>query len=163
VSGRSGGLAFTIGESAQRLIVTHHVLSHFAKHQQSTDRSFEAGGQLFAHFAENEITIERATGPRPTDRRSRFSYVPDRRLEQEEIDAMHREGLHFIGDWHTHPEPTPTPSGSDVRSIRDAVAKSKHHLNGFLMIIVGTDVFPQGLHLSLHGSTERIVVTPEKK
>lgn len=76
---------------------------------------------------------------------------------------MHREGLHFIGDWHTHPEPTPTPSGSDVRSIRDAVVKSKHHLNGFLMIIVGTDVFPQGLHLSLHGSTERIVVTPEKK
>jgi integrative and conjugative element protein (TIGR02256 family) len=65
---------------------------------------------------------------------------------------MHVNGLHFIGDWHTHPERIPTPSTSDVRSIREAVARSKHHLNGFVMLIAGTEPFPFGLFVSLYDS-----------
>ena len=45
---------------------------------------------------------------------------------------MHAKGLHFVGDWHTHPEAVPTPSSSDIRTIKEAVAKSRHHLHGFL-------------------------------
>jgi integrative and conjugative element protein (TIGR02256 family) len=78
--------------------------------------------------------------------------MPDRRGEQEEIDAMHSHGLQFVGDWHTHPERIPSPSTSDVRSIRQAVAQSKHHLNGFVMLIAGTEAFPLGLFLALYDS-----------
>ena len=95
-------------------------------YQQIESFSAEAGGQLFARFSDAEIRVERATGPRISDRRSRFGYVPDRRREQEEIDALHGRGLHFIGDWHTHPEPNPRPSTSDIHSIRQAVRDSKH-------------------------------------
>ncbi len=63
---------------------------------------------------------------------------------------MHKRGLQFIGDWHTHPEPKPLPSASDVHSIRQAVRKSKHHLNGFVLLIAGTESFPVGLFLSLY-------------
>ena len=62
------------------------VLNHLAKHQQSDRDSSEAGGQLFARFKGEQIRVERATGPRATDRRSRYGYIPDRRVEQEEID-----------------------------------------------------------------------------
>jgi integrative and conjugative element protein (TIGR02256 family) len=63
---------------------------------------------------------------------------------------MHRKGLHFVGDWHTHPEAVPTPSASDIRTIEEAVAKSPHHLHGFLMIVVGSGDFPIALHVSLN-------------
>ena len=96
--------------------------------------------------------MEKATGPRAADQRSRYGYVPERRREQEEIDVMHSHGLHFVGDWHTHPERFPSPSASDVRSISQAVAQSKHHLNGFVMLIAGTEAFPRGLFLALYGS-----------
>jgi hypothetical protein len=58
-----------------------------------------------------------ATGPRRTDRRTRTSSVPDRRAEQREIDDRFRRGLHFLGDWHTHPKNIPHPSGPDVASL----------------------------------------------
>jgi integrative and conjugative element protein (TIGR02256 family) len=145
-------IAFRIGDSKQLLILTPAVLNHIAKHQQSSGTSREAGGQLFARFRDEQIRVEKATGPRATDQRSRYGYVPERRGEQEEIDAMHSHGLHFVGDWHTHPERIPSPSASDIRSIRHAVAQSKHHLNGFVMLIAGTEAFPHGLFLALYGA-----------
>ncbi|MGI4826809.1 MAG: Mov34/MPN/PAD-1 family protein [Janthinobacterium lividum] len=144
-------IIFRIGDSDQQLVLTTGVLNHLVDHQQIGRNAPEAGGQLFARFDGELIHVERATGPRSTDRRSRFGYIPDHRADQEEINAAHREGLHFIGDWHTHPEPRPTPSFYDVRSIRSVVAGSKHHLNGFVLLIAGTDPFPRGLFVSLYG------------
>jgi integrative and conjugative element protein (TIGR02256 family) len=65
---------------------------------------------------------------------------------------MHSLGLNFIGDWHTHPERVPSPSTSDIRSIREAVTRSTHHLNGFVLLIAGTEVFPVGLFVKLYGA-----------
>jgi integrative and conjugative element protein (TIGR02256 family) len=158
------GISFKIGDSGQRLILAPSVLNHIAKHQQADGSSSEAGGQLFARFGDGIVRVERATGPRVADRRSRYGYIPDRRMEQLEIDTMHRQGLHFIGDWHTHPERTPRPSTSDVRSIRQAFEQSKHHLNGFILLIAGTEPFPAGLFVSLYnsrGETAMVLELPE--
>lgn len=73
---------------------------------------------------------------------------------------MHRKGFNFVGDWHTHPEAVPAPSPTDVKTINDAVAKSQHHLQGFVMVIVGTGSFPAGLHISVNTATSHIQLTP---
>jgi len=153
-------LIFQIGESQQRLAVDPLVLNHFAEHQQHDDHSPEAGGQLFARFSDRAITITSVTGPRQADRRTRYLYLPNRREEQREIDEMHQKGLHFVGDWHTHPEPVPTPSRSDIHTISEAVAKSRHHLHGFLMVVVGSADFPLGLHVSLNTPTSHMRLMP---
>jgi hypothetical protein len=49
-----------------------------------------------------------------------------------------------------HPEDEPTPSSDDLTSIGDVVRKSKHHLPGFLLLIVGRKQFPEGLWASFH-------------
>jgi integrative and conjugative element protein (TIGR02256 family) len=157
---RRDPLVFEIGQSRQRLIIAPSVLSHLARHQQHNDDSLEAGGQLFARFSDQQVTICSVTGPRSADRRSRYLYLPDRREEQREIDEMHRNGLHFVGDWHTHPEPVPTPSASDIRTIKEAVAKSRHHLHGFIMIVVGSGNFPEGLHVSLNTAAYHLRLLP---
>lgn len=105
------------------------------------------------------ITIELATGPRQSDRRTRYGYVPDRKAEQEEINRMFAKGLLFIGDWHTHPERLPQPSHSDLRSIRNVFRASKHHLPAFLLLIAGTDPFPDGLCLSLYSADSETTLT----
>ena len=156
-------IVFRIGDSEQRLILTPAVLNHIAKHQQRNGASREAGGQLFARFKNEQIRVERATGPRATDQRSRYGYIPDRRVEQEEIDAMHSHGLHFVGDWHTHPERIPHPSASDITSIRRAVVQSKHHLNGFVMLVAGTEAFPLGLFLALYSSRSETAILLDRQ
>lgn len=154
-------LTYPIGQSGQCLIIRPSVLIHFSKYPQRDPHSLEAGGQLFARFIEGNVVVEKVTGPRPSDLRFRHLYIPDRSKEQGEINVMHQEGFHFVGDWHTHPEPTPKPSPSDVRSIQDSFAKSKHHLNWFIMIIAGTNEFPSGLHIAAYSAADDINLVPD--
>ena len=143
-------LEYPIGSSGQVLVLSVEVVGKFRRYRQNRWYQREAGGQLFARLSLSRIIIEEATGPRRTDRRTRTSYVPDRAAEQREIDSRHAEGLHYVGDWHTHPEALPGPSGLDIASISDSVRKSTHALNGFLLVIVGQAEPPDGLLVSVH-------------
>jgi integrative and conjugative element protein (TIGR02256 family) len=153
-------IVYPVGSSSQVIVFTDRVLEHFERYQQRRCWHREAGGQLFARFAMPHIIVEEATGPRRGDRRSRYSYQPDRGAEQREIAERHAKGLYFIGDWHTHPEHAPTPSDRDIDSITDSVACSQHALNGFVLVIVGRDAIPAGLNVSVFSSQNGMRLMP---
>lgn len=153
-------MIYPIGESGQRIVFTDEVLGHFEKYRQMRWWQREAGGQLFARFDLPTITIVEATGPRRGDRRSRLSYHPDRDAEQREIAAHHSRGLHFVGDWHTHPQDLPIPSSRDEESMREAFTKSGHSLNGFLLVIRGLRPLPEGLAVWVYDGESRLSLAP---
>ncbi|HEY1927431.1 MAG TPA: Mov34/MPN/PAD-1 family protein [Caulobacteraceae bacterium] len=153
-------MIYPIGASGSRILLTEQVLAHVAQHRQRRFWQAEAGGQLFARLDGRDVVVVEATGPRPGDRRGRSYYRPDKTAEQAEIDARHPEGLHFVGDWHTHPQAYPEPSGSDLASIADAVRRSRHDLNGFVLLIVGTLDPPEGLHVSVHDGVAGYRLSP---
>lgn len=155
-------IVYPIGSSPQLLVFTDPVLQHFEKHQQRKWWHREAGGQLFVRFELPRIIVEEATGPRRSDWRTRYSYRPNRVAEQREITDRHVRGLHFIGDWHTHPEDVPSPSGDDADSMKESVAKSRHALNGFVLTIVGREGFPRGLFVSLFSNAAGLTLRPQK-
>jgi len=126
------------------------VLTHLYVNAQRKCWSREAGGQLFASIKKNRWVIAKATGPRPIDFRSRFAFRPDRKAENTEILAHFQEGLHYVGDWHTHPQDVPSPSHTDIRNITETVQASEHSLPGFLMAIVGRAPATDGLWISFH-------------
>ena len=154
-------LRFPIGRSGQDLVLPEKILADFERFRQDTSAKSEAGGQLFGSLSSSEIVIEKITGPRPADNRGRFHFEPDRRAEQREIKEMHKRDLHYVGDWHTHPELVPSPSGRDLRSIKECARKSTHGLNGFLLIVVGLAPFPKGLNVSLHNANEHVGLKAE--
>jgi len=145
-------ISYDISESGQTVILIDAVVGHLDHHRQRTPGSREAGGQLFARFDGNAIQVERTTGPRPSDRRRRMSFIPDRLAERREIKRLFREGLCYVGDWHTHPEPCPIPSQTDIDSFQDMFRKSRHRLASFVMVIVGTADPPTGLFVALCNS-----------
>lgn len=153
-------IVYPIGTSGQTLLFHAKVIGWFERHQQLRWWQREAGGQLFARFEDDVIHVVEATGPRRTDRRGRSSYEPDRRAEQREIDDRFPLGLHFIGDWHTHPEDHPIPSYLDLRSTAEGVRRSHHVLNAFVMAIVGRVSLPSGLLISLHDGITQHVLRP---
>ncbi|WP_420418342.1 Mov34/MPN/PAD-1 family protein [Pacificispira sp.] len=132
-------ISIPIGTSGQELVYEPDVLRHFSRNRQFSSPSKEAGGQLFAKFVGSSIRIVVATGPYPSDKRTRVSFAPNRALENKEIRSMFKRGLHYIGDWHTHPEKRPKPSAIDVASMRDCFQKSTHRLNFFVLSIVGNE------------------------
>jgi hypothetical protein len=58
---------------------------------------------------------------------------------------MHAEGLSFVGTWHSHPEPVPRPSDVDLHSLAESFRLSTHHLNAFVLAIIGQRPAPEGL------------------
>lgn len=150
-------LEYPIGRSGQVLVLPEEIVRKFRRYRQKRWYHREAGGQLFARLSLSRVVIEEATGPRRTDRRARTSYVPDRAAEQREINSRHADRLHYVGDWHTHPEMLPGPSGLDIVSISESVRKSTHALNGFLLVIVGQAEPPSGLLVSVHDGSGGVV------
>ncbi|MFD2051873.1 Mov34/MPN/PAD-1 family protein [Mesorhizobium calcicola] len=126
------------------------VLRVFDAHRQTGWFSKEAGGQLFADIKADLWLVLAATGPRSADRRGRFHFWPDRKAEQREIDRHFAAGLHYVGDWHTHPQNVPAPSQGDIVSIENVVRESTIYTSGLLLCIVGLAPFPEGLHVSFH-------------
>lgn len=142
-------MAYGLPDMRERVVLADEVLEYLSEFRQTSGRD-EAGGQLFAKFEKDSvIRVVRATGPSRRDRRGRFWFLPNRWREQAEIYRMYREGLHFVGDWHTHPQETPEPSQKDVDSILDCYRKSHKGVRGFLLIIVGLSPFPAGLYVGL--------------
>jgi|688.fasta_scaffold1119721_1 integrative and conjugative element protein (TIGR02256 family) len=149
-------LSYPIGESGQLLMLSSDVLRLFSKFQQKRCWMREAGGQLFASFSEKVIEIQVATKPRLVDLRTRFGFQPSRVQDQKDIDFYFGLGLHYVGDWHTHPERIPKKSDLDVKSMRECFRESTHQLNALILVIVGTAEFPEALGVSLHSGTDSL-------
>tara|TARA_R100000306_G_scaffold57998_1_gene56329 strand:- start:8752 stop:9291 length:540 start_codon:yes stop_codon:yes gene_type:complete len=153
---------FKIDNTILTVELSELVLAHFHTHAQHSDGSPEAGGQLFANITKDgsHWLVSNATGPRPSDKRQRFFFSPDRRAERREIHAEFEQGKHYVGDWHTHPQQSPQPSARDTRSMGEIFEKSTHQLPGILMIIVGTTPPPEGIWISLHSSHGAVLPLP---
>lgn len=142
-------LSLKIDGSDQEIIFSDEVLSHFSRHRQLRFWQSEAGGQLFARFTGKTINIVKATGPRKPDWRTRFFYFAHRPSEHSEIHALFNEGLHFVGDWHTHPEKIPKPSKLDIQTYYETFRMSKHALAGMVFVIVGQEPSSAGLYIGI--------------
>lgn len=143
-------IVYAVPGGVERVLLGDAVLEQFRHFRQVHAERPEAGGQLFARIEKPDVLVTHASGPKTRDRRSRVSFCPNRRIEQQEITAMYRDGLHYVGDWHTHPERRPNASATDLRSIGEIVRRSRHGFGGFLLVVVGTLEPPDGLSVYLH-------------
>jgi integrative and conjugative element protein (TIGR02256 family) len=142
-------IAYKLVGPQSRLIFTPEALDCFHRNRQRGLFRKEAGGQLFARYEEDAIIVKIATGPYQSDRRSRYLFTPDPNLGQRDIDKYYEDRLHFIGNWHTHPQQIPVPSITDIKNTHKRFLASEHCLEAFVMVIVGLDPFPLGLYVSL--------------
>lgn len=138
-----------IAPGGQVAVLSESVIEHLLAHRQKR-WGREAGGQLFGVFeGPRTVRILKATGPRKTDLRRLCFYKPDKVAEQREIDEAFSVGLHYVGDWHTHPQTLPSPSSFDVDSLQNVFKMSTHSLDYLLLAVVGRADPPDGLYMGL--------------
>lgn len=145
--------------STQQLVIEEAALKTFAAYKQFSNAT-EAGGLLFASFDLPVIRLVSATPPHSLDKRWYRMFIPDRVQQRLLIRRNFSKMLHFVGEWHTHPEPVPQPSSLDLESKVEAFHMSKHELNYFVLIIVGNRKNNLELSVSAHDGKTHLLLEP---
>lgn len=125
------------------------VLNIFEKNKQINMSEKETGGQLFGELSGDVMFIKECSVTKGKTKGTRLSFLPERKREQEDIYDFYKRDLHYLGDWHTHPQKYPNPSYTDENSMIKCFKSSKHNLPFFIMIVVGTLLFPEGLSVNV--------------
>ncbi|EHK7585907.1 MULTISPECIES: Mov34/MPN/PAD-1 family protein [Vibrio] len=128
-------------------------ISQLHQYKQTGNRN-EAGGFLFGEIRSGRVTIQLVSTPSKADKRSRFGFSWDKREANKTIQENFKNGLHYLGDWHTHPCSKPAPSFEDTQAIRSTFLESKHQLNYFIMLILGTTGIEQSYVALTDGKKE---------
>lgn len=136
--------------SKQSLVLCGDVLKTFLEARQTAPGDKETGGILLAEISNKEVRIVNATRAEKPASVSRFLFKPSLRKKRLVVKEAFEAGLHFAGEWHTHPEKNPTPSSIDEESMKDSFKRSKHELNSFIMVIVGNCEEDLSLSVTLH-------------
>ncbi|PSV31638.1 Mov34/MPN/PAD-1 family protein [Photobacterium sp. GB-72] len=123
-------------------------------HYKQTGNKNEAGGFLFGEIRSGVVTIQSVSTPSIADKRSRFGFSWNKREANKTIQENFNNGLHYLGDWHTHPCSLPTPSLDDTQAIRSTFLDSQHQLNYFIMLILGTKGIEQSYVALTDGKKE---------
>jgi integrative and conjugative element protein (TIGR02256 family) len=141
------GLVATSATHSQSVSISADVQKHLWSQRQSRFWHRESGGQLFGTVNAENIDVVAAAGPYPLDSRSRYSYRSDPGSAQRAIEEAHRNGLHYLGEWHTHPQGKPSASGEDLRTIATVFKKSDSRSNELLLVIQGLSIGRDGVAL----------------
>ncbi|WP_323902926.1 Mov34/MPN/PAD-1 family protein [Aeromonas hydrophila] len=131
--------------------IPKRIIELLSKYKQQPSMN-ESGGMLFAGINNNSLYILAATEPSHEDKSHRFGIAMNKKKMQDKINEMYyKHNLHYVGDWHTHPEEKPTPSYQDLSTAKGFLNNQKS-LNYFVMIIVSCTSFDDS-YLGLCGKS----------
>lgn len=100
----------------------------------------EQGGMLFSKLeTASDLIVYDISTPSEGDKSARFAFNIDLNNANITIKKKHGQGLHYVGDWHSHHESCPTPSQTDIETIKSIFNESKHNLNYLVHIIIGNE------------------------
>jgi integrative and conjugative element protein (TIGR02256 family) len=142
-------LRFVDRDGGPSVLLQSSALTVIDRYRQRRLWQREAGGQLFARFEGAHTLVEVATAPSRRDLRSRFGFRPHQPTQKAEIRSFYERGLHFVGDWHSHPETLPEPSFTDLASVRECFQQSRHDLKALLLVVAGRRAGSAGLWVGL--------------
>lgn len=114
---------------------------------QSLWLTSESGGQMFGKVEDGNIIVTEVTLPRAKDQRTRTSFILDVPSANAEVAQYFARGLHYLGDWHTHPQDEPEPSQED-RQNANRLFKAAAGRPCLVMAIVGRSRTYVGVHNS---------------
>jgi len=147
---------YKIPNSIQTLIITDNVLDILDRFRQTGNKP-EFGGLVFARLDElPNIILEKISTPHVKDRCERFFFCSYKKAQKKLIQKRFKQNLHFIGEWHSHPQTCPTPSSLDLQTMKNSFLFSEHQLNYFLMLIIGTA--NNSLWISLHNNKQYLIL-----
>lgn len=122
------------------LKISFEAVLKMKSYSQNQNHNLEAGGVLIGRFIKDskDIVVDKITAPMLNDKRTRNTFVRGVKMHQRVIDSewVKSNGtLHYLGEWHTHPENYPTPSSIDLKNWK-AILKTYTYTSRYLYFVI---------------------------
>ena len=102
----------------------------------------ETGGILIGlNLPNGASVVSHVVGPGPNAVHHRDGFVPDHDFQDEELARIYVETgrkVHYLGDWHTHPDAPPFLSGIDRKTLGFIAASDSVRVPHVFMLIWGS-------------------------
>lgn len=122
------------------VVISIEVANILISYRQIDDSRPESAGVLIGERRGVHIIIKTLSEPSSWDIRSRFMVDRISTHHQKVVDEAFKKSsgdLHYLGEWHTHPEDVPKPSMTDYRSWH----KNLKSNDPLILIVVGRTNF----------------------
>lgn len=109
----------------------------------------EACGILFGEIRGSHLWVTGASTPFETDNRTPVSYKRNVAGHQDLLEEKHRASngrIHYLGEWHTHPERKPAPSLTDYMEWAKTANCKDFYKRKLIFLILGIDSTWLGVH-----------------
>lgn len=127
-----------------RVEIAASALEKILRYRQTEAAAPEAGGVLLGRYIldTSDVVIDDITTPAGEDARGRFSFKRSASAHQRAIDEAWNSSMgriHYLGEWHTHPEPDPMPSSVDVGDWKRRLKADRFDADSLVFVIAGTE------------------------
>ncbi|MFD1261675.1 MPN domain-containing protein [Entomomonas asaccharolytica] len=130
--------SYILPDKKTKIIFSEKILTYMFSLAQNKPYMTESGGQIFCKNPDDaNIIIDEITGPYPTDKRSRYSWIPDVKQMSNDRELLFGKGFYIAGLWHTHPELKPKSSSKDRMTGQKHLQLLDPVYKGFLLITMG--------------------------
>lgn len=112
-----------------RLLIHHAVAERLNAAAAACGGQAEEGGVLLGAYRDGGLEVTSLTEAAPSDERSLLCFVrQDPRHQRAATDAWTASGgtITMVGEWHTHPYGEPQPSGTDLRTWKGLLRRSRY-------------------------------------
>jgi integrative and conjugative element protein (TIGR02256 family) len=128
---------------AGALAIASDAVATLLEYRQTDGAMNEAGGILLGRMLRgcDDVVIDVATRPHPSDQRTRFSFIRQRQPAQDLVIRAWEESQGtciYLGEWHSHPQTRPHPSPLDFRNWRTIIRSASISTDVLFFLIVGT-------------------------
>lgn len=99
----------------------------------------ETGGIIYGSYTDHNLcaSITGITAPTSDSSAGRTWFHRGIDKLQNLLNNLWHQKLHYLGEWHFHPNGVPEPSGRDLSSLRSIAGSSKTQCTDPIMLIVG--------------------------
>lgn len=114
-------------------------VARYMRREASKAKSTETGGILIGHYSADLslAIVDRAT-PAPGDSRSGSTWFMRGTARLDKVlERVWKDGLHYLGEWHYHPDGHPEASPSDRAQMHNIAADPKMQCATPVLLILG--------------------------
>jgi len=128
-----------------RVEIARPAMDKLLGYRQLDDEAPEAGGVLLGRYIldTDDVVVDDITVPCTDDESSRFSFKRSAPAHQAAIDeawASTTDRIHYLGEWHTHPESIPAPSRTVINDWKRRVRTDRFDAAFLVFVIAGMHV-----------------------